>query len=171
MSAAARDLLHVDAGARVEHAAALGQRDHRERARHAPRGQPRALQRVDRDVDLGRAAVADLLAVVEHRRLVLLALADHDDAVHRHGVQREAHRVDGGLVGRLLVAAADPARGGQRGGLGDAHQLEREVAVGRARVAQVVRDDARVSVHPGPARLREGELERARRPARRRRRG
>ena len=31
----------------------------------------------------GPVAVADLLAVVEHRRLVLLALADHDDALHR----------------------------------------------------------------------------------------
>ena len=32
-----------------------------------------------------RLAVADALAVVEHRRLVLLALADHDDAVHVDG--------------------------------------------------------------------------------------
>ena len=149
MSARAGHLLHVDARAGVEHAAALGQRDHGQRARHAARGQPRALERVDRDVDLGRAAVADLLAVVEHRGLVLLPLADHHDAVHRHRVQREAHRVDGGLVGGLLVAAPDPARGRQRGRLGDPHQLEREVAVGRARVAQVVRYQARVSVHPG----------------------
>ena len=44
--------------------------------------------------------------------------------------EHEAHRVDGGLVGGLLVAAADQARGGERGGLGDAHELEREVAVG-----------------------------------------
>ncbi len=34
-----------------------------------------------------RRAVADVLAVVEHRRLVLLALADHDDAVHVDRVQ------------------------------------------------------------------------------------
>ena len=71
------------------------------------RGQRRALERVDGDVDLRRRAVADLLAVVEHRRLVLLALADDDDAVHRDGVEHEAHRVDGGLVGGVLVAAAD----------------------------------------------------------------
>ena len=106
---AAGDLLHVDAGARVEHGAALGQRDHRQGVRLAARGERRSLQRVDRDVDVRRAAVADLLAVVEHRRLVLLALADHDDAVHRHRVEREAHRVDGGLVGGLLVAAARPS--------------------------------------------------------------
>ena len=79
---------------------------------------------------IGGRAVADLLAVVEHRRLVLLPLADHDDAVHRDRVEDEAHRVDRGLVGGDLVAAADPAGGGQGGGLGDAHELEREVAVG-----------------------------------------
>ena len=89
----------------------------------------RPLERVDGDVDHRRAAVADLLAVVEHRRLVLLALADHDDAVHRDRVEHEAHRVDGGLVGGDLVAAADPAGGGQRRRLGDADQLQREVAV------------------------------------------
>ena len=78
----------------------------------------------------GRAAVADLLAVEEHRRFVLLALADHDDAVHRDRVEHEAHRVDGGAVGGQLVAAADPAGGGERRRLGDPDQLQREVAVG-----------------------------------------
>ena len=76
-----------------------------------------------------RAAVADLLAVEEHRRFVLLALADHDDAVHRDRVEHEAHRVDRGAVGGELVAAPDPAGGGQRSRLGDPHQLQREVAV------------------------------------------
>ena len=54
-----------------------------------------------------RRAVADHLAVGEHRRLVLLALADHDDAVHVDRVQHGVHAVDRGLVGRLLVAHAD----------------------------------------------------------------
>ena len=103
--------------------------DHRERTRHPERRQARALERIDRDVDLGRGAVADLLAVEQHRGLVLLPLADHDDAVHRHRVEHVAHRVDGGLVGALLVAAPDHPRGRQRRRLGDAHQLEREVAV------------------------------------------
>ena len=58
---------------------------------------------------IGVAAVADVLAVVEHRRFVLLALADDDDAVHRDGGQDGAHRVDGRAVGTELVAAADPA--------------------------------------------------------------
>ncbi len=130
---AAGHLLHVDARAGVEHRAALGERDHGQRVGHAERAQARALERVDGDVDLRAAAVADLLAVGEHRRLVLLALADHHDAVHVDRVQHGVHAVDGGLVGGLLVAAADPARGGQRGGLGDAHELEREVAVGTLR--------------------------------------
>ena len=139
---AAGDLLHVDAGAGVEHRPALRQRDHRERRRLALGGEPGALERVDGDVDLGRAAVADPLAVVEHRRLVLLALADHDDAVHRHRVEHQPHRVDGGLVGRLLLAPPHPAGGGKRRGLGDPDQLEREVAVGPRARAHVVRDDA-----------------------------
>ena len=99
-----------------------------------PRAQRRrALERVDGDVDLRRAAVADLLAVEEHRGFVLLALADHDDAVHRDRVEDEAHRVDGGAVGGELVAAADPAGGGQRRGLGDPDQLQRDVAIGLGR--------------------------------------
>ena len=150
---AARDLLHVHARAGIEHRAALRQRDHRQRVGHPQRGQARALQRIDGDVDLGRGPVADLLAVVEHRRLVLLALADHDDAVHRHRVEHLAHGVDGRLVGALLVAAADHPRGGERRGLGDAHQLQREVAIGLL---------ARRGVHRTPGGLRPAALSLAR---------
>ena len=78
----------------------------------------------------GGRAVADPLAVEEHRRFVLLPLADHDRAVHRDRVEDEAHRVDGCAVGGELVAAADPAGGGQSGGLGDPDQLQSQVAVG-----------------------------------------
>ena len=125
-----RDLVHVERRAGVEHRAALGDGDHGDRVRLAERGQPRALERVDGDVDRRAAAVADLLAVVEHRRLVLLPLADHDDAVHAHGVEHEAHRVDRGAVGLLLLAPADPAGRGERRRFGDADELEGEVAVG-----------------------------------------
>ena len=109
---------------------------------HAQRAQPRALERVDRDVDRRRRAVADLLAVVQHRRLVLLPLADHDDAVHADRAEHRVHAVDGGLVGGDLVAAADPARGLHRRGLGHAHELEREVAIGR-RLATASSEHAR----------------------------
>ena len=70
-----------------------------------------------------------LLAVEEHGRVVLLALADDDDAVHRHRGDQGAHRLDGCPVGAVLVAAADPAPAGHGRGLGDPHQLECEVAV------------------------------------------
>ncbi len=83
-----RDLLHVDAGTRIEHRPSLRERDHRQRRRHSTSAQRGPLERVDSDVDLGRAAIADAFAVVEHRRVVLLALADDDEAVHRHGVEQ-----------------------------------------------------------------------------------
>jgi hypothetical protein len=101
--------VHVERRAREEHRPALGDRDDGDGVRPARGGQVRPLDRVDGDVDRGPVAAADSLAVVEHGRLVLLALADDDDAVHRHGVENEAHRVDGGAVGALLLAAADPA--------------------------------------------------------------
>ena len=124
-----RDLLHVDRRAGEEQRAALRGGDHGDRVRLPERGQARALERVDRDVDVGAAALADLLAVVEHRRLVLLPLADHDDTRHRDRVEHRPHRVDRRLVGRVLVAAADPAPGAHGRRLGDAHELEREVPV------------------------------------------
>ena len=123
------DLVHVQRGPREEHRPPLGDRDHRDGVRHPERRQARALERVDRDVDLRPGAVADLLAVVEHRRLVLLPLADHDDAAHGDGVDHQPHRVDRGLVGGVLVAAPDPAGRERGGGLGYAHELEREVPV------------------------------------------
>ena len=76
------DLVHVQRRAREEHRPALGDGDDGDRVRHPERREPRPLERVDGDVDLGPDAVADLLAVEEHRRLVLLALADDDDAAH-----------------------------------------------------------------------------------------
>src|SRR3712207_7289212 len=66
--------------------------------------------------DIGVTGV-QTCALPIYRRLVLLALADHDDAVHRDAVDHQPHRVDGGLVGSDLVAAADPPARGERGGL------------------------------------------------------
>ena len=128
------DLLHVEHGGRVEHRAALGDGDDRDRVRHALGHQRRAVDRVDRDVAQRAGAVADLLAVVEHRRFVLLALADDDDAAHRHGADQRAHRVDRRAVPAVLVAATDPAAGRHRGRLGDADELEGQVAVRRLAV-------------------------------------
>src|SRR5262249_2718617 len=69
------------------------------------------------------------LAVVEHRRVVLLTLADDHDAAHLDRVDQLAHRVDGRPVAALLVAATHPAPGRHRGRLGDPDQLERQVTV------------------------------------------
>ena len=81
-------------------------------------------------MSIARAAGADLLADIQHRRLVHLALADHHGAFDGDLVERLAHRLDRGAVGLVLLAETDPARGGECGGLGDADQFEREVAVG-----------------------------------------
>ena len=82
------DLLHVDARARVEHGAPLGDGDHRQRpaAAEGGRGSSRRWGR-PRCRPAGGAAVADALAVEEHRGVVLLALADHHHAVHRPRVE------------------------------------------------------------------------------------
>ena len=45
-------------------------------------------------------------------------------------VERLAHRLDRGAVSLVLLAEPDPGRGGDGGGLGDAHEFEREVAIG-----------------------------------------
>ena len=136
--ARADQLVHVEDRARVVHAAAVGRGQHGDRVRH-PVGQQRgAVHRVDGDVVLGSGAVAHLLAVVEHRGLVLLALPDHHHAAHRHARDHLAHGVDGGPVAALLVAAAGPPAGGQRGGLGDPHQVQPQVAV-RELVADAAR--------------------------------
>ena len=96
----------------------------------AGRGERGAVDRVDGDVAGRRRAVADVLAVEEHRRVVLLALADDDDAVEVDGAEELAHRVDRGAVGGVLVAAADERNGADRRGLGRTHELHAEVAVG-----------------------------------------
>ena len=114
----------------------LGRGEHGDRVRRAGRAQVRALERIDRDVDL-RAAPrprrpspwrhADLLADVEHRRLVALAFADDDGAVDRHGVHHLAHRLDGDLVGLVAIALAHRVRARDGGLLDDAQELEREI--------------------------------------------
>jgi hypothetical protein len=80
-AAADGDLVHVDVG-RVEKAAMLGHGDDGQCIGQALGGDGGALQRIEGDVDLGHAALAqaDLLADIEHRRLVALALADHHGA-------------------------------------------------------------------------------------------
>ena len=123
------DLLHVERGAGIEHRAPLADRDHGQRVVGTVGGERRAVDRIDRDIDLRHRAVTDPLAVVQHRGFVLLAFADDDDSVHLHGAQDGAHGVDGGAIGAELVAPADPSGGGERSRFGDPDQLHCKVSV------------------------------------------
>ena len=132
------DLVHVDGGAGEEHRARLRERDHGDRVGRAACGEVRPLEGVNRDVDLRPFAVADGLAVEQHRRLVLLSLADHHRAAHAHGVEHRAHAVDRSLVGGDLVPAPDPRSRSDGSGLGNADELEREVAIRRRGHQQIL---------------------------------
>src|SRR5208283_5341655 len=81
------DLFHV-AVRSMQQSALFRSRQHRDCARRAGSAQVRPFERIDRDIDVrnflpvGESA-ADMLANIEHGRLIALALADHDGAVHR----------------------------------------------------------------------------------------
>ena len=115
----------------VDQAARLGRGEDRDRAGLAVGDEVGALERIDRDVDRGQSVASgvrapDLLADVEHRRLVALALADDDRAGELDLVHRPAHGLDRGRVGLVLVAAAHEPGRSDRGRLGDADHLEGE---------------------------------------------
>ena len=94
---------------------------------------------IDRDVDLretrvdlvparrARLGQPELLADVEHRRLVALAFADDDRAVDGHGVELPAHRLDRHVVGLGPVALAHRVRARDGRLLDDPQELERQV--------------------------------------------
>src|SRR6478736_2516918 len=119
----------VDDVGRVGHRAAVGDGHDGDGVVHALGGQRGAVDRVDGDVDLGAGAVTDLLAVEEHRRVVLLTLPDDDDPAHADGRDHRAHGLDGGTVCLVLLAAADPTASGHGCRLGHPDQLESEVAI------------------------------------------
>src|SRR5699024_5768913 len=123
------EFLHVEHRRRVEHRVTLGDREHGQRVGHTLGHQCRTVDRVDRHVTVRTVAVTDLLAVEQHGRLVLLALTDDDDALHRHGADELAHGVDGGAVAGLLLTVTDPTAGRHGGGLRDPDQFHCQVAV------------------------------------------
>src|SRR5690606_39716719 len=57
-------------------------------------------------ISLGPPARADLLAVEEHGRVVLLALADHHATLEVDRAEERAHRVDRGAVGEIGSASS-----------------------------------------------------------------
>ena len=90
-----------------------------------------AFERIDRDVHR-RPPAPTRSPMIQHRRFVHLAFADDHGAVDRHRVERLAHRFNGGAVGLVLVAMADPVGRGDGRGLGDPDEFQGEVTVGLA---------------------------------------
>jgi hypothetical protein len=70
---------------------------------------------------------ADLLADVQHRRLVALALADDHRAAHRQAIHRLAHRLDGDAVRVLPVALPHRPRTGDGGVLDHGEKLSQQL--------------------------------------------
>ena len=122
-------LLHVEHGGGVEHGAAVCHGDHGEGVVHAERGQAGAVDGINRDVEGGAGAVADVLAVVQHGGLVLLALADDHGTVEVDGGEAVAHGVDSCAVRKILFARANPGTGCDGCGFGSAHQFHCQVTV------------------------------------------
>ena len=123
------NLVHVEHRARVVHRAAVGNRDHAERVLATGSRERGTVDWVDRDVAVRPVAGANMLAVVEHRRVVFLALADDDEPVEVDGAQERAHGIDRCAIGGQLVAAADVGHRANGGSLGRAHEFHAEVAV------------------------------------------
>jgi hypothetical protein len=83
---------------------------------------------------------ADLLADIEHRRLVALALADDDGAVELELVEGTAHRLDRGLIGSAFVAAPDQPGSRHRRRLGHPHHLQHQQAIEYVTCMHHIRD-------------------------------
>ena len=125
------ELLHVEIG-RVQQAAPLGRGQHGNRVRRARRAQVRPLERIDRDVNCRIAPLAtfrvvgqaDLLADIQHRRLVPLSLADDNRAVDRHPVHLAAHGFHRDLIGFVTVPLSHRVRAGNGRLLDDAEEIQ-----------------------------------------------
>ena len=122
-------LLHVDRWPRIEHGAARRHAQHADRVRKALGGERGAIDWVNRNVQVGTGAVADLLAIEQHRRFVFLSLSDYHDTVHPNRSEHRAHGVHGSLINLFLVTKAHISRAGDGGRLSCPHQLQGEIAV------------------------------------------
>ena len=132
------DLVHIHAGAGLIHGVSVGHRYHSQSVASAVGGELRAVYRVYRNVAARRGAVADALAVVEHRGFVFFAFAYHHDAVHRHGVQHGAHGIHGCGIHGVVVAPPHQSRRCEGGGFGHSHEFQSEVALKREVAGRVV---------------------------------
>jgi len=58
---------------------------------------------------IGGAAVADLLANVEHGCFVFFAFTDHHNSIHIGGIEGKPHRIDRRTISFVLIAPTHPA--------------------------------------------------------------
>ena len=128
ISRATGDLVHIGVR-RIQHRALRRPGHHRQRIRHGLGRERRALKRIQRNIDLVLAALADLFPDVQHRRLVTFTLADHDFPIDIQIIQGRAHRINRGLVRLLFVAAPNEFPGGDGGNLGDADRIQHQAAI------------------------------------------
>jgi hypothetical protein len=103
-------LVHVEDVDRVEHGAARGKRDHGDRTGQALGDEPRAVQRVDRDI-ARRAPAAESLAVRKHGGVILFALTDDHRSVERCRGELGPHSCHGSAIRRVLVVHSKPGAG------------------------------------------------------------
>ena len=118
--------IQIDVG-RVPETACFGHRHHRNRSELVLCCKIRALEWIDRDIDLGTLPGSDLLADIEHRRLIPLALADDDLTIDIEPRQHSAHRLDRGIVRGMPVPETDPSCRSDRSSLGHLQELQEEI--------------------------------------------
>ena len=122
-------LLHVEHCGGVEHGATVCHSNHGEGVVHAECGQAGTVDGVNRHVEGGTGAVADVLAVVQHGSLVLLAFTDDDGAVEVDGGEAVTHCVYGCTICEVLFACADPGACSNCCSFSRADQFHCEVAI------------------------------------------
>ena len=107
----------------VQHAASFGDSYDQDGIGQAGRGERGPINRINREVHLRAVSIAHIGLDGDHGRFILFAFAQGRYAVHVDIGKGVGYAVPRRLIGGDLVAAAHPARGAKRGGLGDPRQL------------------------------------------------
>src|SRR5699024_6042859 len=122
-------LVHVKHAGSVIHRSTFSNRHHGQRVVVAHRSQHGAIDWVNGVVNLRAQTITHGVPVIQHGRLIFFAFANHDGAVHVHGVQKRPHGIYGSTIGNVLLAKAHPFGSSDRGSLGNADEFHCEVAV------------------------------------------